>query len=332
MSPNFFDTLGGREKRLARDRTDVLTAMLMRWARQYSTIRTARVPSVALLTATVAPRIAPIDAFVSTKLAFWIFGVDDIADERAVPLAELEKRASQWCLIARDGSADQVDETDELATMFLEIRRELSTFPLFESLQGHWILEVRRFVEAMIWEYRWGVGYTTHGPDALPTLDEYLNQGLHSISIPLWAWTIWAAANDHTVCLCLEPINQATEYAGAAVRLYNDLRSFEKEREEGNINSVLITYCAMLDEHPDIPVEDLVPQAKQYILQLADAYGQKCTDLVRQVRTDSGKAEEALSRIVAFHAYFYGRSRHDYNSTSMRDVYNLLGQSRSWSM
>ena len=329
MSQSFFDTLDAREKQLARDRTDALTEMLTRWAQRYPSVRMARVPSVALLTATVAPRVSPIDALVSTKLAFWIFGIDDIADERTVPLAALEEKARQWCLIAGDGSGDEVDETDELDAMFLEIKRDLDTFPLFELLQDYWRQEVRRFVEAMIWEYRWGIEYTARGPDALPTLKEYLNQGLHSISIPLWAWTIWSAANDPTVCVYLEPLNLATEYAGTAVRLYNDLRSYEKELEEENINSVLITCQVMRNEHPHRPVEHLVPQAKQHVLQLADAYGQRCIDLVRQVRTDSGQAEEMLSRMVVFHAYFYGRSRHDYNVTSMRDVYDLLGQSKS---
>jgi hypothetical protein len=326
MAQSFFDTLGAREKQLARDRTDALTAVLVRWARRYSIVRTARIPSVALLTTLVAPRLSPLDVLVTAKLAFWIFGIDDIADERTVSLAQLEEKARQWCSIAEAGPGDQIGEVDELATILLEIREELSRLPLFEALQGYWALEVRRFVEAMIWEYRWGIEYTTHGPDALPTLEDYLDQGVHSISIPLWAWMFWAVMDDPSVCGCLRSLEQAAEHAAAAVRLYNDLRSFEKELGEGNINSVLITYHTMLHERPGEPVEGILQEAKQHILQLADSYGQRCIDLVRPAHTDSGQAEEMLSCAVAFHAYFYGRSRHDYNVTSMDDVYRLLAQ------
>jgi hypothetical protein len=330
MSANIFDSLSPRERQLAQDRADVLSALLTKWLRRHCVVREVRVQSLSFYTAMVLPRISPTDALISAKLAFWIYGVDDVADERTVPLAELEERAERWYEVAESSSHDQPGETDGLAEMLAEIASELSRFPLFEYLRPHWALEVRRLVQAMIWEYRSGVAYTAGGPDALPTLDEYLEQGWHSIGVPLWALTVWAAADDSSVCADLKAINQATEYAAAVVRLYNDLRTFEKELGEGNVNSVLITFYTLLNEHPDKPVEDLVDRAKQHILQLADSYGQKCVGLVQQIHTDSGKAEEMLSRSVAFYAHFYGRSSRDYRPTSMVDVYGLLGQRRVW--
>ena len=43
----------------------------------------------------------------------------------------------------------------------------------------------------------------------------------------------------------------------------------------------------------------------------------------------SGWAEEILTRTVAFHAHFSERGRHQYGMASMRDVYDLLGQTRA---
>lgn len=323
-SEHFFQGLSLREKLQARSTADVLVALLTRWGTHYPFVRPVRIPSVALLTATVAPHIPPADAMPSAQLSFWIFGVDDIADERTISPVELEKRAAYWYKIARGQDTDPVDKADGLAEMLIEIRTALSQLPLFQVLQPYWAAEVQGLVDAMIQEYHYGLDYTTRGEAALPDLDEYLGWGLHSIGVPLWSWAVWLGNRDPSIADYLEPIIQATEYCSAAVRLYNDLRSFEKEVQEQNVNAVLIACRQIRAGLPASSAPEALAHARSRILALADEYGARCREAVARIHTTTGQVEETLIRTVDFHAYFYARSQHDYNVTSLSDIYQLL--------
>lgn len=321
MNTNFFQRLSVRERVHARDKADVLVALLHNWASSYPCIRSMRIPSVALLTATVAPHIAPVDALASAQLSFWIFGVDDLADERALSLDELERRAERWYAIAR-GEPDPPGQEDELSQMLRQIRAALSRFRLFEQLGDHWAAEVRALVEAMLEEYRYALAYEHKGAQGLPSLDRYIASGLHSIGVPLWGWAVWLATDDPSILDGLVLLQQATAYASAAVRLYNDLRSYEKELGEGNVNSVLISHHQLLEQGHD--QASSLAQAQQQILDLADVYGGQCAAVASQIQSDRGNVERVLLHTVDFHSFFYGRSRHDYNVTSLSGIYRLL--------
>jgi hypothetical protein len=324
VAENFFDTLSTREKQHIQDRTGTLIDLLEKWVQKYSTLRTIRIPPVALVTSTVAPRVSPTDSLLIAKSAFWIFGADDITDERAISLTELQQQIEQWRLIANSGSSNKIDHSDDLSMLLFEIREELSKFRLFEPLREHWSSELPRIPEAMLQEYQNGLQYSAHGDSALPSLDEYLDWGLHSIGIPFWILTIMIVSDDPSVMEHFEPINKAIEYASVAIRLYNDLRTFDKEMQEAGVNSILIAYHAMLDKNPSGTEERVLSEAKRHVLQLADSYAQKCYDLARQIQTESSKCEEAVYRVTAFQAHFYIHRERDYHTTSLAQTYEIL--------
>jgi hypothetical protein len=326
MGQSFFDTLGTRERQLAQDRTDALTAMLVRWAQRYPTVRTAWIPSVALLTSTVAPQISPIDTLVSAKLVFWIFGVDDMADEGTISPQELQKRTEDWYWIASGDVIRGTDQGDGLGRMLMEIKRELSMYPLFESLHERWADELTRFMDRKVQECRMARAFAVNGASALPSVEEYVEWGLHGVGVPLWSWAVWAVVDDPSVKEYLAPIVKATEHTAAAVRLYNDLRTYQRELDEESVNSVLIACHAMLDEDPDQPVELVVTEAKRRVMQLAVSHSHRCRDILQDVHTDSGMPEKVLLRTVAFSHYFYAQGGHDYHFASTRGVNKLLGQ------
>ena len=326
MGQSFFDTLGTRERQLAQDRTEALTAMLLRWAQRYPTIRTAWIPSVALLTSTIAPQISPIDTLVSAKLVFWIFGVDDMVDESTISPQELQKRAAVWHWIASDDGVRGTDQGDGLGCMLMEIKSELFMYPLFEFLHGRWADELTRFMDRKVQECRMARIFAVNGASALPSVEEYVGWGLHGVGVPLWSWAVWAVVGDPSVKEYLAPIVKATEHAAAAVRLYNDLRTYQGELDKENVNSVLIACRAMLGEDPGQPVGRVVTEAKQRVMQLAVSHSHRCRDILRDVHTNSGAPERVLLRTVAFSHYFYAHGGHDYHLVSTRDVNQLLGQ------
>ena len=322
MGGTLFDTFSAKEKQFFWERTQILAQALEEWMRGYSCMRPVRIPLLALLTAMTSPHVPAPDVIGGEKMALWIFGIDDLADERRVSLADFLEKGERWCQSARDGK-DSGGENDELTTMILEIRQDIERFRLSEPLLDRWVSGVSRVVEAMAQEYRYALLFNTEGDQALPSLGEYLNEGLYSLGLPLWSTVIWITQDDPSILAQIELIDVATRHASRATRLYNDLRTFDKEMAEGNVNSVMIAYYKVLADH-EVPPESGLAEAKRYILQLADFFGRECYTLLKQIHTESGQVEETLSRLVAFHSYFYGRSEHDYHITSLSNIQTLL--------
>lgn len=319
---NYLDTLGTEEKQRIKDRTDGLIKLLEEWARRYPSVRKPRIATTALTTAVITSRMSPTDSLLAAKMVFWAFKVDDEADEQRIPLPELREKSEQWCRIVDGGSSDEINDSGEIFTMLLEIREELSKLPLFESLGEYWSREVPRFLEAQAQEYQYALEYEAYGPRALPSLDEYVASGLHSIAISPWILTVLLASGDPSVGEHIDFVIEAIEHASAAVRLYNDLNTFDKEMQESGINSIVIVYHALLDRNPNATEGRVLSEAERYILQLADSYAQKCYDLVSQVQTSSGQFEESISRTIAFTRYFY--SKYDYHTTPLPELYEII--------
>jgi hypothetical protein len=329
MAGSFFDTLSVKEKQRIKERTDTLIDMMKEWTRRYPFIRTTRIPMASLLVATALPKISIPDALIAAQMTLWLFGVDDIADERIATLAEMRHRAEQWHSIASHGPGEDIDDNDDLTMVLLDMMENLSKSHLFKPLREYWAFHVRLLVETMIKEYEDWLAYNAHR--VLPSLDEYLHNGLYTIGLPCWSATALILHRDSSVIEHFEPINEAIEQASIAARIYNDVRTFDRETQEGSsLNSILITYHTMLNRDPNTTEENALTEAKQYVLQLADAYAQRFYDLAGQLETDSGQFEETTSRVVAFHAHFYGRSEHDYHITSQPEINEMLGYSRSF--
>jgi hypothetical protein len=324
MIGNFLDTFGAKEKRRIKDRTDALVELLEKWARRYPFIRTIRIPMAALTTAIVLPRLSVSDAFTTAQMILWVFGVDDKADKRMITLEEMQRKAEQWYSIAKDGPGNDIDDSNELTAILLNMRERLSKSQMFEPLREYWASRLRIIVEVMAQEYQYALEYAADGARALPSLDEYLRGGIHSVGFPIWGSTVLILLKDSSVMERFEPIEESIKYTGTALRLYNDVSTLDKDIQEGDINSILIRYHAILDGNPNVTKERALSEAKQQVLQLADSYAQKCYASLEQLETDSGQFEETSSRLVAFHAHFYGYTEHDYHTTSQSETYEWL--------
>ena len=324
MTGSLLDTLSTEEKQRIKGRTDELVELLEKWARQYPFIRATRIPTTALVAATVLPRMSVSDALTVAQVVLWIFGVDDKIDELILTLSEIRRRAERWYSIANHGPRDEIDDSDELTAILVEIREALSKSHTFEPLREYWSNSIRGLIETMIQECQYGLQYNAYGADVLPPLEKYLDDGIDSIGMHVWQSAVLILSRDSSVVEHFESISEAIEHAGVAIRLYNDVRTFDRTMQEGGMNSVLIMYHTMLNRYPHTTRENALIKTKQYILQLADSHAQRCYDLVGQLETDSGKFEEATSRLVAFHACFYSRNEYDYHTASLAQACEVL--------
>lgn len=324
MVQDFFDALDAEERKKAKETTDILVNLLQEWALQYSFVRTIRIFPVALHNATVASRLDIRGSALLAKLTLWIFGIDDAIDEGLISLEDLQQRViGQWYRAACGSSPERADSSDELVKMLLDVREELSNYRLFDSLQERWSANVRLLAKAMARECQYRSRYIADGSVTLPSVDEYVKNGIFSTGIPLWALAILIILDEPAVRRCFDLMYETAKCASGAVRLYNDFQTFDKEMQENNVNSIIIKYHEILDRDPCLNQKTALSEAKNHTLKMAESYMQRCFNLAKQIQTKSRKYEDTMCRMPAFHATFY--QEYDYHITLASQVNEFLG-------
>jgi hypothetical protein len=323
MVSNFLDTLAAEKKQDIKNRTGILVDLLGEWAQQHPAMR-APIPTIALTAAVAMPRVSVPDALTWAQAIAWIFIADYKADPQAFTPQDMLHRAEQWYSIASNWPTCDVDDSDELTMIVVDMTRDLSSSPMFKPLREYWASRVRSHFVGFAQRFQYSLEYRDHGPQALPSLDGYLRAAIESVGWPFLGSMAMIFHRDSSVMEHLEPISEILECAGAALRLYNDIATLNKEIRIRDVNSILIMSHELLSENPNTALERVMPEAKQRILQLADSYAQKCYRLIGQLKTDSGQIEETCSRILDLYSYFHGYTEQDYHTTPLAKIYQMV--------
>jgi hypothetical protein len=282
---------------------------------------------VAALVATVLPDLPVNLSLLVGKLILFIFAVDDLADERLLSYTSFIEASRTWVALARDGTTSHPFPQDEgLSQLVLELRHELSHLPLFSDWKDLWADRLHWLCEAMAKEYEYGLCYTSLGTEMLPALEPYLHSGIHSVGFPFWGTSVLILLNEPDLHDHLEAINGIILHTGAAIRLYNDMRTYEKEAQEHNINAVLIVENQLAHHQPELSSAERHQQAQQAILDLAQIYAKQSKTLAGQLQSQTGQFVKMIERIIDFHAFFYGASthHHDYHTISTTDTLSMI--------
>lgn len=322
-----FRTLTDEEKQRTHEKAQELIPLLSSWASGYPVVRAKRIPPVAVLIATVLPLLPQPAALIVGKLILFIFAVDDLADERLLSLEDFIQAGRIWHDVALHGKTDlpPVDDSS-LTKMIAEIRGDLSQFSLFSKYVSLWASRLSQLCEAMANEYIYGLEHQKSGGKKLPGFDEYLAGGIHSVGFPFWGTSILILLSEPETLAHLNKIENTILQTGAAIRLYNDVRTYEKEVQEANINAITILQNAIAVENGNCISANLFQQAHDGVLSLARQYAEKCLFAAGQPVSETGQFEIMIRRIVAFHANFYGSRKHrfDYHTISSSDSFSMI--------
>ncbi len=325
---SFFDTLDSTEKQSMKDRTGILAELLGEWAQHHPLVR-APVPTIALTAAVAMPRVSIPDALTWAQGIAWIFIADAKIDPKTFPPQDMFRRAEEWYSIARHWPDCDVDGNDELTMIVVDMTRELSKSCMFEPLREYWASRVHSHFVGFAQRFQYSLECREHGPRALPSIDEYLHAAIPSVGWPFLGSMAMIFHRDSSVLEYLEPISELLDCAGAAVRLFNDIATLDKEIRIRDVNSILIASHEMLNRNPNAVMESVMPDAKQQILRLADSYTQKCHSLMGKFETDSQQIEETCHRVLDLYSYFHGYTEQDYHTTSLSRVYQIIEGSAS---
>lgn len=310
MTNRFLASLAPEERKCIRHVAAQLTADLKPWAEASAVINPVRLPVVALTVAACAPSWNPALLQLLAKVTFWIFSIDDAIDAEGLPDEVLTSKVASWRTVLEDPLRPTPGGGDEHAALLAEIAAEIAKSPLTKPLYGHWRTNFERMFAGMLFERELGRRFRAEGPAALPPYSTYLSHGLYSIGVPSFASSACllraepGALDRWAAYLVME------QEAGRTLRLANDLRTWQREAQEHNLNALMILqhrYTAA-----GMPEHAAWERAERVVAQQMARCRARCANMKPLLALAAPETAEALARTVEFAVEFY--REHDYHT------------------
>jgi hypothetical protein len=201
---------------------------LQRWATRFPTVvNPDLVLPVALTHTFCCPWLKPDELLLGCRTALWSFHVDDLVEK--VPLD-----ISRLLDIAASAAPDPGVPTE---IVLAELRDELAARPLFETADGLWSSALERLLTALMWERDTALARAAGAPE--PSVAEYLEHAF-TIGSAFVRPSIWLASESADLFPQLETLTAAMSEAVVAIRLANDLATYERELGEPASLNVLM--------------------------------------------------------------------------------------------
>ncbi|TYB45563.1 terpene synthase family protein [Actinomadura chibensis] len=187
------------------------------------------------------------------RASLWVFPVDWLIDTRASSREEV-RGLRRRCLDVAAGA--DPGPGDAVGAFLAELRDGLDAFPAFAERRPLWRRHLDAMLTAMVREWEWRF---TRGADDPPTFEEYRNNADNFGST--WVNVVhWTVHDDPGVAECLPELVAASQHVQEALRLFNDLATWKREKGTGDLNALrlvspdvlrrrigeLLTECAAL--------------------------------------------------------------------------------------
>ncbi len=279
------------------------------WAKRYPEINRSRILPLVMSVAAATPFCDARAVESTARMSLWVFTLDDLFDERRCPDGELFERAKRYQVIAISRSAWPAG-IDSLGTALAEVKEDLASYELFPSLEEQWAVAVCQTIQAMMVEHRWSGAFRLLGAEALPSYEEYVENGLYSIGGPPHVWSALITIGDPDTPNALGVLRRMERLASTCIRLANDLRSEAKEALEGKVNAFTILKTlygkdgASATEAAELAHARVRSEIAKGLADLRELEGKAVT------RT--GLPEKAIAGIARFVCDFY--AEHDYHT------------------
>ncbi|TDB98605.1 hypothetical protein [Actinomadura sp. 7K534] len=246
-----------------------------RWAERYGRLFSAKpfdptlYNTVCLCTAFSAPWATSDELQLTNRTAVWGFGVDWRIDYVATSRAEVDDVVA-GCLAVADG---EPPADDDLMLSLADIRDGLAESPAFPALLPAWRDQLARFLHAMAHEWDW------RSAGKRPTLAEYLDNS-DNFGFSFAFLSQWISASPPPGEADIAAIQAASWAAQRAGRLINDIGSYERDVEWGDLNALLLDVGRdEIDRH----VAELTGRFREVVVPLREDHPRLAYYLERQI-------------------------------------------------
>ncbi|SCG15351.1 Terpene synthase family, metal binding domain [Micromonospora echinofusca] len=219
----------------------------------------------------------------ANRTVLWGFALDWLIDHRARTRDEVDGLVAR-CRVVAAGEPPAAD--DHLGAYLAALQEELATVPAFAAYRPLWRDRVDATVRAMAREWEWKAAWRPGDRASLPSLDAYLdNADNHACTIVNVAH--WLYTGDEATLARLDELVAVSDQVQRALRLVNDLGTYERDLRWGDLNALLL-------------VEDRA-EVEQRLATLVDS----CRRMLVPLRTTCPREADYLARQVGFSSGFY---------------------------
>ncbi|WP_405139438.1 terpene synthase family protein [Sphaerisporangium sp. NBC_01403] len=206
----------------------------------------------------------------ANKVCLWAFGLDWLVDYVATSAGEVHD-IMRGCLAVADGAEPR--DGDDLTRFLWDIRRELGSAPTFPALGPAWREELQRMLQAMVTEREW------RGSPVTPSLEEYLHNA-DNLGFSFAFTSHLIHTGGPAVAADLDQIREAGRAVQRVIRLLNDLGTYERDLEWGDLNALLL---GVSREEVDRRVSLLAERSRKLIAPLHESHPYIAGYLERQM-------------------------------------------------
>jgi hypothetical protein len=221
---------------------------------------------------------------VAARTALWAFAVDWLVDYVATSREEVDALVSGCEAV---GAGEAPDPAAPIQVFLAGLRDALADRPGWPEQGPVWREHLQRYLRANAREWGWKTARATGDTTRPPTLEEYLanadNFGSSLVNVSHWIHNgaVRTAAE-------LRRLAEASAEAQRALRLLNDLATYDRDVAWGDLNSLL-----------------LGPTREEVDRRLA-ASVDRCEDLVAALSADFPAEADYLRRQIGHSSGFYG--------------------------
>jgi hypothetical protein len=299
------------------ERVGEIAADLQDWAERFPVLDSVRFPAIALTVTAHIPELERRQQTLAAAITAWIFAFDEAVDRGRNREADLEDRAMSYKMIVRDQMPSPAKDSlavDQLARLLVEIRKDLATYRSFESLSGYWQCSFERMIDGILRERRLGNDRARSTNPNLwdsPTFDSLMETARHSIGVPHYLATCFILYEDATIVDRLPQLMPIVRGCAEAVRLANDLQTWQKEEIEQTLNTVVVIRQAIGQAEPALSLAECQVRSIEEVRQRLASRVEATLALLASSPVPSGRPESGIARLVRFVPEFY--ARHDYH-------------------
>ncbi|MEO3803459.1 terpene synthase family protein [Nonomuraea sp. B1E8] len=205
-----------------------------------------------------------------SRLALWIFPLDAAIDRDATQRSQVRAIVEECKdVIAGD------DPHTPLARLLAHIRDDLAHAPAFGRLGPAWRTELATMLDAMEREWEWKTA--ARQTAAAPTLGEYLGNAANFGSTCVGVARLISTDEPEATREHLPAIIDAANATQRVMRLVNDLRTFERDRQWTDLNARMLG----LDEHALL---ELITEERKACDLVLDRLAQSCPGVAGDLR------------------------------------------------
>ncbi len=235
--------------------------------------------AIALAIGFGAPDATEAELRFTNRCVLWGFALDWLVDHVATTRDEIDRLAIR-CLAVADGGRPAPD--DDLGQLLAEQRDELAACPAFARARPYWRAELAKVLTAMAREWSWKTA--PPGTSTPPTMADYLANA-DNLACTLVNVSYWIRVGDATLADDLPALVAASGTVQRALRLVNDLGTYDRDARWGDLNSIMIMGDrAGVREHLD----ELVDQCRAELAGLRVSHPAEAAYLTRQLGFSTG--------------------------------------------